>query len=393
MKVHEYQAKELFASYKIPVPEGRLATTPEEAEQAAGELMETTGTNIVVVKAQIHAGGRGKGGGVKITKSAGEAGKAAAGMLGKPLITHQTGPEGTEVKKVYIEQGLGIATELYLGMVLDREKERLTMMASTEGGMEIEKVAAETPEKILKEAIDPLTGLTGFQARNLAFGLGLKGPQVRSGVSFMMGLYKLFVAHDCSLAEINPLVVTTDDQVVALDAKLNFDDSGLFRHKQLEELRDLSEEEPLETEARKVDLNYIKLDGNIGCMVNGAGLAMATMDIIKHYGAEPANFLDVGGSASTERVATAFRLILADENVRGILVNIFGGIVLCDVVAQGVVDAAKAVDLKVPLVVRLIGNHEEKGQQILRESGLTIIPAQTMDQAARKVIEATGGAA
>ncbi len=393
MKVHEYQAKELFASYKIPVPEGRLATTPEEAEQAAGELMETTGTNIVVVKAQIHAGGRGKGGGVKITKSAGEAGKAAAGMLGKPLITHQTGPEGTEVKKVYIEQGLGIATELYLGMVLDREKERLTMMASTEGGMEIEKVAAETPEKILKEAIDPLTGLTGFQARNLAFGLGLKGPQVRSGVSFMMGLYKLFVAHDCSLAEINPLVVTTDDQVVALDAKLNFDDSGLFRHKQLEELRDLSEEEPLETEARKVDLNYIKLDGNIGCMVNGAGLAMATMDIIKLAGGEPANFLDVGGGVSTEQVEVAFKIILKDPAVKAIFVNIFGGIVRCDVIAQGIVDAAKAVELDRPLVVRLEGTNVEQGRKIIADSGLTIIPAKDMAEGAKLAVEAADKAA
>ena len=392
MKVHEYQAKELFATYNIPVPQGRLATTPQEAEKAAGELMETTGTNIVVVKAQIHAGGRGKGGGVKITKSPEEAKAAAAGMLGQPLITHQTGPDGTVVKKVYIEQGLGIATELYLGMVLDREKERLTMMASTEGGMEIEKVAAETPEKILKEAIDPLTGLTGFQARNLAFGLGLKGPQVRSGVSFMMGLYKLFVAHDCSLAEINPLVVTTDDQVVALDAKLNFDDSGLFRHKQLEELRDLTEEEPLETEARKVDLNYIKLDGNIGCMVNGAGLAMATMDIIKLAGGEPANFLDVGGGVSTEQVEVAFKIILKDPAVKAIFVNIFGGIVRCDVIAQGIVDAAKAVELDRPLVVRLEGTNVEQGRKIIADSGLTIIPAKDMAEGARLAVEAASAA-
>ena len=392
MKVHEYQAKELFATYNIPVPQGRLATTPQEAEKAAGELMETTGTNIVVVKAQIHAGGRGKGGGVKITKSPEEAKAAAAGMLGQPLITHQTGPDGTVVKKVYIEQGLGIATELYLGMVLDREKERLTMMASTEGGMEIEKVAAETPEKILKEAIDPLTGLTGFQARNLAFGLGLKGPQVRSGVSFMMGLYKLFVAHDCSLAEINPLVVTTDDQVVALDAKLNFDDSGLFRHKQLEELRDLTEEEPLETEARKVDLNYIKLDGNIGCMVNGAGLAMATMDIIKLAGGEPANFLDVGGGVSTEQVEMAFKIILKDPAVKAIFVNIFGGIVRCDVIAQGIVDAAKAVELDRPLVVRLEGTNVEQGRKIIADSGLTIIPAKDMAEGARLAVEAASAA-
>ena len=392
MKVHEYQAKELFATYNIPVPQGRLATTSQEAEKAAGELMETTGTNIVVVKAQIHAGGRGKGGGVKITKSPEEAKAAAAGMLGQPLITHQTGPDGTVVKKVYIEQGLGIATELYLGMVLDREKERLTMMASTEGGMEIEKVAAETPEKILKEAIDPLTGLTGFQARNLAFGLGLKGPQVRSGVSFMMGLYKLFVAHDCSLAEINPLVVTTDDQVVALDAKLNFDDSGLFRHKQLEELRDLTEEEPLETEARKVDLNYIKLDGNIGCMVNGAGLAMATMDIIKLAGGEPANFLDVGGGVSTEQVEVAFKIILKDPAVKAIFVNIFGGIVRCDVIAQGIVDAAKAVELDRPLVVRLEGTNVEQGRKIIADSGLTIIPAKDMAEGARLAVEAASAA-
>ena len=392
MKVHEYQGKELFATYNIPVPQGRLATTPQEAEKAAGELMETTGTNIVVVKAQIHAGGRGKGGGVKITKSPEEAKAAAAGMLGQPLITHQTGPDGTVVKKVYIEQGLGIATELYLGMVLDREKERLTMMASTEGGMEIEKVAAETPEKILKEAIDPLTGLTGFQARNLAFGLGLKGPQVRSGVSFMMGLYKLFVAHDCSLAEINPLVVTTDDQVVALDAKLNFDDSGLFRHKQLEELRDLTEEEPLETEARKVDLNYIKLDGNIGCMVNGAGLAMATMDIIKLAGGEPANFLDVGGGVSTEQVEMAFKIILKDPAVKAIFVNIFGGIMRCDVIAQGIVDAAKAVELDRPLVVRLEGTNVELGRKIIADSGLTIIPAGDMAEGARLAVEAASAA-
>ncbi len=391
MKVHEYQAKELFAAYKIPVPQGRLATTPEEATKAAQELMDSTGTDIVVVKAQIHAGGRGKGGGVKLTRSAAEASEAAAAMLGKPLITHQTGPEGTVVKKVYIEQGLGIARELYLGMVLDRESERLVMMASTEGGMEIEKVAAETPEKILKQVIDPLTGLTGFQARNLAFGLGLKGPQVRSGVSFMMGLYKLFTAYDSSLAEINPLVVTTDDRVVALDAKLNFDDSGLFRHKELEKLRDLDEEDPLETEARQVDLNYIKLDGNIGCMVNGAGLAMATMDIIKLAGGEPANFLDVGGGVSTQQVEVAFKIILKDPAVKAIFVNIFGGIVRCDVIAQGIVDAAKAVELDRPLVVRLEGTNVDTGRRIIADSGLTIIPARDMAEGAKLAVKAVKG--
>jgi len=391
MKVHEYQAKELFAAYKIPVPQGRLATTPEEATKAAQELMDSTGTDIVVVKAQIHAGGRGKGGGVKLTRSAAEASEAAAAMLGKPLITHQTGPEGTVVKKVYIEQGLGIARELYLGMGLDRESERLVMMASTEGGMEIEKVAAETPEKILKQVIDPLTGLTGFQARNLAFGLGLKGPQVRSGVSFMMGLYKLFTAYDSSLAEINPLVVTTDDRVVALDAKLNFDDSGLFRHKELEKLRDLDEEDPLETEARQVDLNYIKLDGNIGCMVNGAGLAMATMDIIKLAGGEPANFLDVGGGVSTQQVEVAFKIILKDPAVKAIFVNIFGGIVRCDVIAQGIVDAAKAVELDRPLVVRLEGTNVDTGRRIIADSGLTIIPARDMAEGAKLAVKAVKG--
>ena len=389
MKIHEHQAKEVLRAYGVPTPRGKVAFSIDEAVSAAEQL----GGPIWVVKAQIHAGGRGKGGGVKLARSLDDVRKHATSILGMNLVTHQTGAEGTEVRRILVEEGVDIARELYLGMVIDRERERVVAMASTEGGVEIEKVAAETPEKILKEWIDPLTGMTPFQARNLAFGLGLSGKAIGAATKFLTGLYNAFVEKDCSLAEINPLVVTGAGEVIALDAKMNFDDNALFRHPDLLEYRDPSEEDPTEAEAAAADLSYVALSGNIGCMVNGAGLAMATMDIIKHFGGEPTNFLDVGGSATTARVKKAFELILADKAVKGIFVNIFGGIVLCDVVAQGIVEAAKAVDLNVPLVVRLIGNREEEGQRILKESGLPIIPAQTMDEGARKAIEAIGGAA
>jgi len=389
MKIHEHQAKEVLRAYGVPTPKGEVAYTVDEAVAAAEKL----GGPVWVVKAQIHAGGRGKGGGVKLAKSIGEVREHATNILGMNLVTHQTGPEGKQVGRLLIEEGVDIARELYLGMVIDRETERVVAMASTEGGVEIEKVAAETPERILKEWIDPLTGVTPFQARNLAFGLGLEGKAIGAATKFLTSLYNAFVDNDCSLAEINPLVVTGAGEVIALDAKINFDDNAMFRHKNLLEYRDLTEEDPAEAEAAEADLSYVSLSGNIGCMVNGAGLAMATMDIIKHFGGEPTNFLDVGGSATTARVKKAFELILADKDVKGIFVNIFGGIVLCDVVAQGIVEAARAVNLEVPLVVRLIGNHEEEGQRILKESGLPIIPAQTMDEGARKAIEAIGGAA
>ena len=383
MKIHEYQAKQILREFKVPVPEGYVAFTPEEAVEAAKKLP----TDIAVVKAQIHAGGRGKGGGVKIAKSLDEVRQLAEKMIGMKLVTHQTGPEGKIVRKVLIEQGVDIERELYLGMVLDRSKSELVMMASTEGGVEIEKVAAETPEKILKEWIDPALGLQAYQARKLAFGLGLSGKQVNNAVKFMMALYQAFLAKDASLAEINPLVVTKQGDVLALDAKINFDDSALYRHPELMELRDLDEEDPLEVEASKYHLNYIKLDGNVGCMVNGAGLAMATMDIIKLAGGEPANFLDVGGGANVETVRNGFKIILKDPNVKAILINIFGGIVRCDRVAQGVIEAVQSIDVNVPLVIRLAGTNAEEAAEMLEKSDLEFTVATSLADAAQKAVQ------
>jgi len=389
MNIHEYQAKSLLAGFGVAVPRGGVAYTAPEAAQIAKNLAkDMQGDPILVVKAQIHAGGRGKGGGVKVVKSVDDVLDTANQMLGMQLITHQTGPAGKEVKRVYIEEGCDIARELYLSMLIDRASSRLTIMASTEGGMDIEEVAAKTPEKIIMEAIDPATGIQAFHARNIAFGLGLEGKQVGSAVKLIMGLYKAFNALDASLVEINPLVVTGAGDVMALDAKMNFDDNALFRQKDVSELRDEDEEDPSELEAQKHDLNYIKLDGNIGCMVNGAGLAMATMDIIKLNGGDPANFLDVGGGATKERVTTAFKLILSDPNVKGILVNIFGGIMRCDVIADGVVAAAKEVSLNVPLVVRLEGTNVDLGKKILAESGLPIVSADDLGDAAEKIVQA-----
>ena len=384
MKIHEYQGKEILKQYGVTVPRGIVARTPEEAEAAAREL----GTDVVVVKAQIHAGGRGKGGGVKIAKSPAEAKEIASKMLGMMLVTHQTGPEGREVKTLLIEEGLPIDREFYLAITLDRQTGRNVFMASTEGGMDIEKVAAETPEKILKETIDPAVGLRPFQARNLAFGVGLPNELVNQAVKFMLALYDAYEKADASLLEINPFLLTKDNRLIALDAKVNFDDNAMFRHKDYEALRDLGEEEPLEIEASKFDLNYIKLDGNIGCMVNGAGLAMATMDIIKHAGGEPANFLDVGGGASQERVENAFRILLADENVKAVLINIFGGIVRTDMVARGVIEAAKSIGVSVPVVVRLEGTNVEEGRRLISESGMNFLVADGMADAAEKVVSA-----
>jgi len=384
MKIHEYQGKELFRKYGVPTPRGILATSPSEAEAAAKEL----GTSVVVVKAQIHAGGRGKGGGVKLAKSPAEAKELARQMLGMKLKTIQTGPEGTTVHKVYIEEGLAIGQELYLGVTLDRATSRITFMASREGGVEIEEVAEKHPEKILREAVDPAVGFLDFQGRKLAFGLGLTGPTVNKFVQFCSALYRMFVETDASLMEINPLVILKDGGVVALDAKVTFDENALFKHKELLEYRDVHEEEPRETQAKEWDLAYIALDGNIGCMVNGAGLAMATMDTIKLVGGAPANFLDVGGGASREKVTAAFKLILADTAVKAVLVNIFGGIMKCDVIAEGIIAAAKEVQLKVPLVVRLEGTNVEKGKELLRNSGLAITPADNLRQAAEKAVAA-----
>ncbi len=389
MNIHEYQAKALLREYGVPVPRGQVAYTPEEAEQAAREL----GGPVWVVKAQIHAGGRGKGGGVKLARSVEEVRQLAGEMLGMTLVTHQTGPQGRVVKRVYIEEGCDIARELYLGAVIDRGTSRVTLMASQEGGVEIEEVAARSPEKILRAAIDPATGFMPHYGRALAFGLGLSGAEVRKAVGLMQGLYNCMVERDASLVEINPLVVTGAGDLLALDAKMNFDSNGLFRQPGILELRDLDEEDPHEIEASRHELSYIKLDGNIGCMVNGAGLAMATMDIIKLYGGEPANFLDVGGGATKERVTAAFRLLLSDPNVEGVLVNIFGGIMRCDVIAEGVVAAARDVNLNVPLVVRLEGTNVELGKRILSESGLPIIPADDLADAARKIVNAVKKAA
>ncbi len=382
MKIHEYQGKELLRKFGVPVPRGLVARSPEEVYHAAKEL----GSEVVVVKAQIHAGGRGKGGGVKLAKSADEAREIARRMLGMKLVTHQTGPEGREVRVLLVEEGLPIDREFYLGIVLDRTSGRPVFMASSAGGMDIEEVAAKTPEKILKETVDPAVGFRSFQARKLAFGLGIPAPLIGQAVKFMQSLYLAYEQMDASLLEINPFLLTKDNRLIALDAKVNFDDNAMFRHKEFLDLRDLNEEEPLEIEASKFDLNYIKLDGNIACMVNGAGLAMATMDIIKLAGGEPANFLDVGGGASQERVEAAFRILLADENVKAVLINIFGGIVRCDMVARGVVEAARKLSIKVPVVVRLEGTNVEEGQRVIRESGLDFTVASGMKDAAEKVV-------
>ena len=389
MNIHEYQAKGLLAQYGVAVPKGGVAYTVDESEKVAADL----GGPVWVVKAQIHAGGRGKGGGVKVVKSLAEVKDAAAKMLGMMLVTHQTGPAGKEVKRIYIEDGCEIARELYLGLLVDRDSSRLTFMASTEGGMDIEEVAAKTPEKILMVPIDPAAGLQSHHAREIAYGLGLEGDQVKSAVKLIFGLYRAFNETDASLLEINPLVVSAAGEVIALDAKMNFDDSALYRHKDVVKLRDEDEEDPAEIEAQKHDLNYIKLDGSIGCMVNGAGLAMATMDIIKLHGGSPANFLDVGGGATRDRVTEAFKLILSDPNVEGILVNIFGGIMRCDVIADGVVAAAKEVSLHVPLVVRLEGTNVEQGNKIIADSGLPIVTADDLGDAAAKIVLAVKEAA
>jgi succinyl-CoA synthetase beta subunit len=386
MNIHEFQAKQILSRFGVPVPKGQSATTAAEAAQAFSVL----GTSKVVVKAQIHAGGRGKAGGVKLVTSAAEASEFAGKLLGKPLITHQTSPQGRIVRRVYVEQASEVARELYVGMVVDRKAECIAVIASTEGGMEIEEVAATAPGKILTEPVDPLIGLAGFQTRKLAFALGLRDKQIGQFATLLSSLYRAFIETDASLVEINPLVITKDGNVVCLDAKLSFDDNALFRHADIRELRDPNEEDPAETEAAKFELSYVHLDGNIGCMVNGAGLAMATMDIVKYYGAEPANFLDVGGGANSQKVAAAFRILLSDERVRAVLINIFGGIMLCDVLAQGVVDAAREVKLQVPLVVRMEGTNVDKGKQILKDSGIKVIAASDMADAARRVVEAIG---
>ena len=382
MNIHEYQGKEILRKYGVSVPNGKVAFTVEEAVEAAKEL----GTEVCVVKAQIHAGGRGKAGGVKVAKNLEEVRTYANEILGKTLVTHQTGPEGKEVKRLLIEEGCDIKKEYYVGLVLDRATSRVVLMASEEGGTEIEEVAENTPEKIFKEEIDPVVGLMPYQARRIAFNINIPHDLVNQAVKFMIGLYNAYIEKDCSIAEINPLVVTGDGKVMALDAKLNFDSNALYRQKDIVEYRDLEEEDPKEIEASKHDLSYISLDGNIGCMVNGAGLAMSTMDIIKHYGGDPANFLDVGGGATAEKVTEAFKIILSDANVKGIFVNIFGGIMKCDVIAEGVVAAAKQVGLQVPLVVRLEGTNVDLGKKILNESGLNIVSAESMADGAEKIV-------
>ncbi|KAF0820355.1 MULTISPECIES: ADP-forming succinate--CoA ligase subunit beta [unclassified Cytobacillus] len=386
MNIHEYQGKEVLRQYGVAVPNGKVAFTVEEAVEAAKEL----GTEVCVVKAQIHAGGRGKAGGVKVAKNLDEVRTYAGEILGKTLVTHQTGPEGKEVKRLLIEEGCDIQKEYYVGLVLDRATSRVVLMASEEGGTEIEEVAEKTPEKIFKEEIDPVLGLTAFQARRIAFNINIPSKLVGQAVKFMMGLYRAYIEKDCSIAEINPLVVTGDGKVMALDAKLNFDANALYRQKDILDLRDLEEEDAKEIEASKYDLSYISLDGNIGCMVNGAGLAMATMDIVKHYGGDPANFLDVGGGATAEKVTEAFKIILSDKNVKGIFVNIFGGIMKCDIIATGVVEAAKQVGLNVPLVVRLEGTNVEMGKKILAESDIDIIAAESMADGAQKIVSLVG---
>lgn len=381
MNIHEHQAKELLKKFGIPVPRGQVAFSVEEAVSAA----QTLGGPVYVVKSQIHAGGRGKGGGVKVVKSIDDVKSEATRMLGMQLITHQTDPEGQKVSRLYIEDGCAIAKEYYLGILIDRVTSRVTIMASTEGGMDIEEVAHETPEKILKVAIDPATGIQDFHARDIAFGLGLEGETLKKCQQFLKLMYKAFMELDASIVEINPLVVTQDGNVMALDAKFNFDDNALYRHPDIQALRDEAEENPIEREATKAGLNYVKLDGNIGCMVNGAGLAMATMDIIQLAGQKPANFLDVGGGANKDQITAAFKLILSDENVKAILVNIFGGIMRCDIIADGIVAAAKEVKLDRPLVVRLAGTNVEKGKEILANSGLPIISADDLKDTASKI--------
>jgi len=384
MNIHEFQAKEILKRFGVAVPRGIVASTPEAAKAAALEL----GGAVWVVKAQIHAGGRGKGGGVKVVKNADEAAARAGEMLGKILVTHQTGPQGRQVRRVLVEQGLDIAREIYLAMALDRAQGRVAVICSTEGGVEIEAVAEKQPEKIFKEAIDPVIGLAPFQCRRIADKLAIPAELRGKFAAVMQGLYRAFDECDASLAEINPLIITKEGQVLALDAKMNFDSNAFFRQKDILALRDLDEEDPREVEASKYDLSYIPLDGNIACMVNGAGLAMATMDIIKLYGGEPANFLDVGGGADKEKVAEAFKILLADSRVRGVLINIFGGIMRCDVLARGLVDAARELHITVPLVVRMQGTNVEQGRKILGDSGLTIISAETMAEAAEKIVKA-----
>ena len=391
MKIHEYQAKEILKKHGVAVPRGEMATTREQAEAAARNLF-SAGASGVVVKAQIHAGGRGKGGGVKIAKSVEEAAELAGKMLGMKLVTHQTGPEGKIVQRLLIEETLPIGKELYIGILVDRGEGKAVFMASAAGGMEIEQVAAQNPEAILKEYIDPGMGLEAFQARKLAFQLGLTGAQVNQAVQFMQGLYKAFLETDASLVEINPFITTTDGRLFALDAKVNFDDNALFRHPDIRELRDVTEEDPLEVEASKYNLNYIKLDGNVGCMVNGAGLAMATMDIIKYAGGMPANFLDVGGGANAEQVTHAFEILLSDKNVKAVLINIFGGILRVDTLATGVVEAAQKTHIQLPIVLRLEGTNVEAGREILQRSGLNFIVAETMKDAAEKVVAAAKAA-
>jgi succinyl-CoA synthetase beta subunit len=384
MKIHEYQAKQILQQYNVKTPQGEVAFTPAEAKGIAEKIGPR-----VVLKAQIHAGGRGKGGGVKLASNPSEAERLAKDMIGMTLVTHQTGPEGKTVKKILVEEALDLDRELYIGIVIDRASEAPVIMASSEGGVEIEKVATETPELIFKEYINPSTGFQAFQARNLAFKLGLKGDTLKQAVKFILGLYRAFESTDASLAEINPLLITKQGDVLALDAKMNFDDNALLRHKDIMEMRDLDEEEPLEVEASKFSLNYIKLDGNVGCMVNGAGLAMATMDIIMLKGAMPANFLDVGGGVSEEAVKNAFKILISDQDVKAALVNIFGGIVRCDLVANGIVKAAKEVGVKIPMVIRLEGTNVEQGKKILEDSGLEFYPAAGMGEAAEKVVPLT----
>jgi succinyl-CoA synthetase beta subunit len=391
MKIHEYQAKAILAKYGVAIPRGEMASTPDEAETVAKRLLDA-GAGGVVVKAQIHAGGRGKGGGVKVAKTLDQAMQYVTQILGMQLVTHQTGPEGQKVRRLLIEETLPIARELYLGIVLDRATAKLVFMASQAGGMEIEEVAAKNPEAILKEFIDPAVGFQPFQARKLAFGLGLKADQINEAVKFMTALYKAFEETDSSLFEINPFITTTDGRLFALDAKINFDDNALYRHKDLRELRDVEEEDPLEVEASKFSLNYIKLDGNVGCMVNGAGLAMATMDIIQYAGGSAANFLDVGGGANAQQVENAFKILLSDKNVKAVLINIFGGILRVDTLANGVVEAAKKTNIQLPIVLRLEGTNVDEGREILKKSGLNFIVAETMKDAAEKVVAAAKGA-
>ncbi|MBV8060365.1 MAG: ADP-forming succinate--CoA ligase subunit beta [Alphaproteobacteria bacterium] len=388
MNIHEYQAKSLLKKYGVTVPRGGVAFTPAEATDVAKALALDLKEPVWVVKAQIHAGGRGKGGGVKVVKTMDTVESEAKRMLGMQLVTHQTGPTGQKVQRIYVEEGCDIKRELYLGLLIDRATSRVTIMASTEGGMEIEEVAAKTPEKIIKVAIDPVTGLQPYHARQIAFGLGLKDKQIGKCVSFLQAMYSAFIDLDCAIVEINPLVVTGGDDIIALDCKMSFDDNALYRHKDVEAMRDEAEEDPAEIEAGKYSLNYVKLDGNIGCMVNGAGLAMATMDIVKLYGGSPANFLDVGGGATKERVTAAFKIILSDRNVQGIFVNIFGGIMRCDIIAEGIIAAAKEVQLHVPLVVRLEGTNVDLGKKILAESGLPILSGDNLADGAEKIVAA-----